>query len=122
MRRCSLDCSDSDYDLAYHADQQTELETSRQENSTQSPTSSRKSRGSDESSILNQQRGQEEEEARLAEQAMAEVAGLEELMELANEEEALVLPARNDDGDLRTPDRKRRRSPEPTEAQRSQRH
>ena len=104
MPRCSLDCSDDDYDLDYHADQQTELATPRQENSTQSTTSSTKSRSSDESSKLNLQKRQEEEEARLTEQAMAEVADLEELMALGNEEEALVPPARNDDGDLKTPD------------------
>ena len=113
MTRCSLDCSDDDYDLDFHADQQRDLAPSRQEIKTQSPTSSGKSRSSDESSILNLQRGQEEEEARLTEQFMADVACLDELMALAYEEEASVVPAKNDDGDLKTPDRKRGRSKEP---------
>ena len=113
MARCALDCSDDDFDVDFYADQQRDLATSRQQNNTQSPTSSGKSRSSDESSILNQQKGQEEEEARLTEQAMAEVADLEELMALGNEEEALVPPARNDEGDSKTPDKKRSRSPEP---------
>ena len=42
---------------------------------------------------------------------MADVACLDELMALAYEEEAS--PAKNDDGDLKTPDRKRGRSKEP---------
>ena len=111
MPRCSLDCSDDDYDLDFHADQQRDLAPSRQEIKTQSPTSSGKSRSSDESSILNLQSGQEEEEARLTKQFMADVACLDELMALAYEEEAS--PAKNDDGDLKTPDRKRGRSKEP---------
>ena len=113
MTRCSLDCSDDDYDLDFHADQQRDLAPSRQEIQTHSAASSGKSRSSDESSILNLQSGQEEEEARLTKQFMADVACLNELMALAYEEEASVVPAKNDDGDLKTPDRKRGRSKEP---------
>ena len=112
MPRCSLDCSDDDFDLDFYADQDRDLATSKQEIQRQSAASSGKSRSSDESSILNLQSGQEEEEARLTKQFMADVACLDELMALAYEEEAS--PAKNDDGDLKTtPDRKRGRSKEP---------
>ena len=111
MARCSLDCSDDDYDLDFYADQQRNLAPSEKEIKTPSAASSGKSPSSDEKSILNLQSAQEEEEARLTKQFMADVACLDELMAIAYEEEAS--PAKNDDGNFKTPDRKRVRSEEP---------
>ena len=79
MPRCSLDNEDSDVDFSWHEEQESQILLERRGQATASQGSGSPSQGL-EKGPQNGQRD-EEEEARIAEQAAAEVAELEALME-----------------------------------------